>query len=121
LSEIDNSTNKKIKLQIEKYTSGIPVGINWDGENYSCAYDSLFVILYNIWTSNQTQWSFDLDNMNNIMDSLILNFQRLYKNKISFEKARDNVRQLLYNENPTMFPYRTRGTDICDLVENILF
>jgi hypothetical protein len=120
-SEIENSPNKKRKLTVEKNTSLVPVGIIWDGENFSCAYDALFVILYDIWTSDKTQWSSELVNMNNMMDALILNFQRLYKKKLSFEKARDNVRHLLHEQNPIMFPYGRIGTDICDLSENILF
>jgi hypothetical protein len=59
--------------------------------------------------------------MNNMMNALILNFKRLYENKIPFEEARDNIRRLLHNKNPTMFPYGRIGMDICDLTENILF
>jgi len=120
-SDVDNSPKKKRKILVEKNLSMIPIGIIWNGENFSCAYDALFVILYNIWSNDRTQWSIELDNMNNMMDALILNFKRLYENKIPFEKARDNIRQLLHNKNPTMFPYGRIGTDICDLIENILF
>ena len=27
-----------------------PVGLEWNGEDYSCAYDTLFTTLYDIWT-----------------------------------------------------------------------
>lgn len=26
-----------------------PLGLQWDNDNYSCSYDALFEILYNIW------------------------------------------------------------------------
>ena len=29
-----------------------PPGTQWDGDNYSCAYDALFTILFNIWAAN---------------------------------------------------------------------
>ena len=37
-----------------------PLGLQWDNDNYSCSYDALFGILYNIWvldpeTSARTQ------------------------------------------------------------------
>jgi hypothetical protein len=34
-----------------------PVGIKWDGENYSCAYDSLFVVLFDIWSTDSRLWT----------------------------------------------------------------
>ena len=30
-----------------------PPGTQWDGDNYSCAYDALFTILFNIWAANR--------------------------------------------------------------------
>ena len=33
-----------------------PHGSQWDGDNYSCAYDALFTILFNIWVSNPKKW-----------------------------------------------------------------
>jgi hypothetical protein len=29
-----------------------PPGTQWDGDNYACAYDALFTILFNIWAAN---------------------------------------------------------------------
>ena len=34
-----------------------PIGVQWDAENYSCAYNSLFVMLYNIWIQDPKLWS----------------------------------------------------------------
>ena len=31
-------------------------GTQWDGNNYSCAYDALFTILFNIWAANPKKW-----------------------------------------------------------------
>jgi len=33
-----------------------PPGTQWDGNNYSCAYDALFSILFNIWTTKPKKW-----------------------------------------------------------------
>ena len=29
-----------------------PIGLEWDGEDYSCTYDTLFIILYDIWVQD---------------------------------------------------------------------
>ena len=48
-NESDRS-NKKQKL-VTFDEDDAPSGTQWDGENYSCAYDSLFRILFSIWVS----------------------------------------------------------------------
>lgn len=52
--------NKKIKVNNE-YPSLIinsPPGLRCDSNNYSCSYDSLFSILYNIFIENHTNYEF---------------------------------------------------------------
>ena len=34
-----------------------PVGMMWDGENYSCAYDALFTILCDVWIQDPKKWT----------------------------------------------------------------
>jgi hypothetical protein len=57
----DNDNNqlaKKQKTAVNDLTGMAgPVGLQWDSENYSCAYDSLFSILYNIWIDDPRSWS----------------------------------------------------------------
>jgi hypothetical protein len=31
-------------------------GTQWDENNYSCAYDALFTILFNIWVTEPRKW-----------------------------------------------------------------
>ena len=33
-----------------------PPGTQWHGNNYSCVYDALFTILYNIWATKPRKW-----------------------------------------------------------------
>ncbi|KAF9460478.1 hypothetical protein BDZ94DRAFT_1223093, partial [Collybia nuda] len=47
-------------------TTQAPLGLTWDGDNYSCSYDSLFAILYDIWQSNPDKWTENFQNINNI-------------------------------------------------------
>jgi hypothetical protein len=34
--------------------SSSPDGLIWDGDNYSCAYDALLTILYEVWSTDTT-------------------------------------------------------------------
>ena len=47
--------NKKQKLT-RFDEEDTPPGTQWDGNNYSCAYDALFTILFNIWTVKPKKW-----------------------------------------------------------------
>lgn len=38
-------------------TNGNPIGLIWDSSNYSCPYDVMFSVLFNIWTDNTDHWS----------------------------------------------------------------
>ena len=40
-------------------------GTQWDGNNYSCAYDAVFTILFSIWAVNPKKWNNNNNNHNN--------------------------------------------------------
>ena len=40
------------------------IGLEWNNQNWSCAYDSLFVILYDIWKQNPDEWTNNFKNIN---------------------------------------------------------
>jgi hypothetical protein len=50
---------KRIKLSPEFYFNETilnePKGLIWDGENYRCAYDALFSVLWDIWLAEPTK------------------------------------------------------------------
>ncbi|KDR65561.1 hypothetical protein GALMADRAFT_81715, partial [Galerina marginata CBS 339.88] len=52
---------KIIKTKKPKITYDIELqGLKWDSVNYSCSYDSLFTILFNLWSQNKKQWTKEL-------------------------------------------------------------
>ena len=51
--------NKKQKLT-NFDEDDTPPGTQWDGNNYSCAYDALFTILFNIWTTKPKKMEKDI-------------------------------------------------------------
>lgn len=60
--DVDNNRTvvikaKRAKLSEETITKDQgPLGFVWDGENYSCAYDSVLTILLSIWMQNPSKW-----------------------------------------------------------------
>src|SRR6202050_5919466 len=59
----ENLKNLRISVQVLKKTkaaqmiiasnnSSSPAGLIWDGDNYSCAYDALLTILYEVWSND---------------------------------------------------------------------
>jgi len=60
LEESENlsaSTKKTKAAQMIIFSNeSSPSGLVWDGDNYSCAYDALFTILYEIWSTDTKTW-----------------------------------------------------------------
>ena len=49
----NESDRPKKKEKLTRFNEDdTPPGTQWDGNNYGCAYDALFTILFNIWTAN---------------------------------------------------------------------
>jgi len=97
-----------------------PQGLIWDGQNYSCAYDSLMTILFSIWSNDTKKWNRRFKDMNRTMNVLSLGFNRAQENKSTLEMARNKVRRLLYQRKPQLFPYGQAGTSISEMAEDLL-
>jgi Helitron helicase-like domain at N-terminus/PIF1-like helicase len=124
----ENSENISIKkyksdLSINTYneTDNNTLGLNWDADNYSCAYDSLFVILYNIWLEDPIKWTKRFLALNNIFLNVLTDgFNDLLSDKIQhLEDIRDTVRNMLNEWDSTQFPLGHRGTSVARLAETI--
>ena len=90
-----------------------PAGLRWDRENYSCAYDALLVVLYDIWSTDMRRWTERFKGINeHHLKSLTLGFKKYTKRQSTLEAVRDSIRHRLYSQNPTQFPYGTRGTSV---------
>jgi hypothetical protein len=97
-----------------------PLGLSWDKDNYSCSYDSLFVILYDIWKHNPDQWTENLHDVDSTYtDLLVEGFNEIHLG-LSLECVRDNVRQLLHNNYPDIFPLGHEGASIGQLAYHLL-
>lgn len=77
---------KTVATTNEVIASTSPLGIEWDAVDYSCAYDALFGILYNIWLSNPNKWSKEYSFINDdLMGSLAFCFEKMQDAQLSFE------------------------------------
>ena len=126
LEEAENlgaSTKKTKAAQIVMASndSSSPSGLIWDGDNYSCAYDSLFTVLYEIWSNDTKVWTRRFKEINqHYLKSLSVCFKKYMNGQATFETARDTIRHEIYTKNPEQFPYGTRGTSVAALTSTIL-
>ncbi|KIM73593.1 hypothetical protein PILCRDRAFT_80959, partial [Piloderma croceum F 1598] len=82
-----------------------PPGTQWDGNNYSCAYDALFTILFNIWaTKLKKMEEKKFQESNQYLVTLHDGFQKYLRVVSTLETARDSVRTLLHKNDPVLFP-----------------
>jgi len=134
LNKNDNKYNEK-NTQIPDYQVNIPAekvshlittkttnpnGLIWDSDNYSCAYDSLFTVLYNIWSRNTRLWQRRLSDMNDNLKLLCSGFHQALKKESTLEMARNHVRRVLRLTNPAYFPVGTALTSISCIVDTIV-
>ena len=92
-----------------------PIGFKWDSQNYSCSYDALFTILYNIWSETPIHFRARLAKRNTFTAQLEEQFQYIKNHIISPEAARDNIRPLIHDYNPSDFPLGRKGASMIHL------
>jgi hypothetical protein len=122
LNNTHTQNTKKHKITIVESDIDIaPSGSQWDSTNWSCAYDSLFVILYNIWSDNPEKWSTTFENINaEYLGLLADEFEQVHHNRTTLEAARDTVREILHDNHPDAFPSGATGTSVGELAFRIL-
>ncbi|KAJ6530257.1 hypothetical protein B0H19DRAFT_967794 [Mycena capillaripes] len=97
----------------------IAVGFLWDSRNYSCGYDATFTILGNIWLEDVNRWTAHFAYLSGTLGEFATALQAVVGKRITFEQARDLVRQSMNAARPDCFPYGQIGTSI-DRIAQIL-
>lgn len=105
--------------ELTSVTLGL-VGIVWDSINWSCAYDSLFIILYYIWTNNPHKWNEVFTELNPTTALFAKSYQKVYNKTHMGEYAQDIVRAKLHDDAPHKFPNGHRGTVLAEVVHDML-
>ena len=98
-----------------------PPGTQWDGNNYSCAYDALFTILFNIWATKPKKWKKIFQESNQYLSTLHDGFQKYLRGVSTLEAARDSVRTLLHENNPVLFPSGHTGCSVSALSTQMFY
>ncbi|KAF8902342.1 hypothetical protein CPB84DRAFT_1678858 [Gymnopilus junonius] len=109
----DLHRHKRIKFsapQSNTYPSSsnvlVPAGMKWS--NNSCAYDSIFAILYHVWLRDENRWSQCLSHAqlgNRVLQKLVDSFEDHRSNAAPLELARDSIRQDLHAIDPARMGY----------------
>ena len=98
-----------------------PLGLQWDSDDYSCSYDALFGILYNVWVSNPEKWCKEFASINEeYLGVLAKGFKKVVKGKATIEEIRDSVRLKLHEICPEDFPMGESYASVGDLAFRIL-
>jgi|HubBroStandDraft_4_1064222.scaffolds.fasta_scaffold23305_3 hypothetical protein len=105
-AECDLPKAKKLKPAVQPLIlSQGPPGLIWDGKNFSCAYDSLFTVLHNIWSSNPNAWSTFFQGANQYLSALSNGFNMHLHERMSLEGARDDVLNYYIRETLICFQW----------------
>jgi hypothetical protein len=93
-----------------------PIGMVWSQN--SCAYDSIFTILFNIWCRDMDNWGTIFTQFGNEFCILLVNeFTKYVRNEISLEVARDTVRKELDKTSEYMrFGSYTSIEEVCETI-----
>jgi hypothetical protein len=111
--------NEQVSV-IEDLNPYHPTGIKWDNVWWSCAYDSLFVILHNIWKeSNRADYE-AFSTQNNFWNQLTLGLQNMESNGITLEIGQDQIRLELQALSEILFPVGHVGAPVFSLCYNLL-
>ena len=123
LCSIDRNTKfdknpKRVGLYSHNFDTPSPIGLTWDENDYSCAYDSLFTVLHHIWIEDQTKHRAYFENGTQWIQFLHSRFILLSKGSCTFESVRNQLRSQLNNVKPLQYPYGKAYTDIDELVRD---
>ena len=117
----NDSKHKDKKMRLDTYNSCTEMDWGFEWSNNSCAYDSLFSILYCLFKTSNTIWSESLLTLNPTFTLLSNMFTNIQNKVTSAEDARDNMRVILNNLDTTLYPLDNNlGTDIISLSKEIL-
>jgi hypothetical protein len=116
------NSHKKIELSTASslnLNSQLPLGLIWNENDCSCAYDSLFTVLYHIWNKGQSKHKAYFENRKQHFQTLHSKFMSLSKKTCTFESVCDHLRAILHRKKPLQYCYGKNYTDIDGLVRDL--
>ncbi|KAH9920732.1 hypothetical protein B0H21DRAFT_701913 [Amylocystis lapponica] len=96
-------------------------GFIWDSDNWSCAYDSLLTIMWNMYLVAGDQWLNTVTSQNALTASLLNGFALARNDLRLLEMIRNRLRDLLFSIDGTRFARRGPVTaSVVDVAEQLL-
>ncbi|KAF9550777.1 hypothetical protein CPC08DRAFT_600527, partial [Agrocybe pediades] len=92
-----------------------PEGMIWDNSDWSCAYDSLLTVLYNVWRENPNHWSGKISIFSDYCALFVKGIDSVRSGYATLERARNVVRDKLREDFPALFPVGSNLTSIGEL------
>ncbi|KAF7977175.1 hypothetical protein HWV62_4615 [Athelia sp. TMB] len=89
--EDERPTKRKKATTSRGAGNAVPSGMEWDSVNWSCCYDAMFSVLYNVWASNPRQWTTVFRSWNPTLRELSGQFRKYTSGQIDMTTARDRV------------------------------
>ena len=121
-SNVDSSTSKVVRHNDLRDANVAPRGLIWDSHNYSCAYDSLLTVLYNIWLDKMVVWLRRFKDISAHMSLLSEQFHLARLGQITIKEVHNTVHQEFCQQVPSDFPLEPVSTCIAipasTLIEN---
>jgi hypothetical protein len=123
LESLTDSKSKRVRTLDNSLTPVVsmeePEGIIWDRVDYSCAYDSLLVVLYHMWKTDPVYWQRYMANKGIVLKTINRVFDLIYRGVYRIETGRDEIRISLRNMYPDRFPAGSQGIFISDLIPRV--
>ncbi|KAJ7264715.1 hypothetical protein C8J57DRAFT_1069882, partial [Mycena rebaudengoi] len=91
-----------------------------DSTDYSCAYDSVFGVLYSLWLDNTAIRSRQFTDLSAELAILVNGFRETLAGISSLETVRDAVRKMVHLRQPSSFPYGPNYASVDLLSQYIL-
>jgi hypothetical protein len=119
-SDCSTSKRQKIRLDRLQHLDKSPKGFDWNGKTYSCAFDSLFIILTHVMSEDTANWTELTLNANENLIFFCETFDGMISTSDDMEYARDIVHEFLAEKYPLVFITSPQGNDMIDLCEYLL-
>lgn len=122
--EMDNTLKKKVRqIKAMPPPKGKTfIGIPWDKDNWSCAYDSMLTILLSVYTESPDVWRTEASPQSDVLVKL----EQVFKQSLATPptmtviQARNQIRDMLGCENPELAARGKTYTDLYELAERLL-
>lgn len=129
--ELDPATNKDLSIPEEHrwLPQNLEAGCIWDADNWSCAFDAVFMAFYlmygqsdqtwrGTWKGESPEWNMPLGNSFDLLLSITTTYDP-QECSLWFSRCRDIFRDKVTESNPICFPRGREPAPVGDILQRI--